>query len=187
MSKSTFGKTNRKYVRAILNIVSVLIAFVFVGCGTQSENTNLKNTNANRNVTTVNTFNENTIVNPANENTIVNPANNTVANTAPMTNTTGANVPATNNTPVKNKTAASGAEPAPQIGSGGNDLLLTLQAKNALGAEKSLIDSVIIDIKEGNAVLSGKVSSAAEKDKAAQIIKNVKGIKSVKNNLTVLQ
>ena len=73
--------------------------------------------------------------------------------------------------------------PSPQIGSGANDLVLFTQARAALGSDQALLNSVIIDVKEGNVTLTGNVPSEAQKTKAAELIQAVKGIKSVKNNL----
>lgn len=75
--------------------------------------------------------------------------------------------------------------PTPQIGSGAEDLTLFAQARSALSSDSELLKSVVIEIKEGSVVLSGSVSSEAQKTKAAQLVQTVKGIKSVKNNLRV--
>lgn len=76
-------------------------------------------------------------------------------------------------------------EPTPQIGSGGGDMFLFTQVRSALSSDKELFNAVIVEIKEGNATLTGKVSSEAQKEKAVQLIQSVQGIKTVKNNLRV--
>lgn len=106
------------------------------------------------------------------------------ANNAPpasAANNSGASALAQNNSKTDKKIVA----PAAQIGSGGNDLTLFTQARNALGTDQELSRAVIIEIKEGAATLTGTVSSQAQKVKAAQLIQAVKGIKSVKNDLRI--
>lgn len=76
-------------------------------------------------------------------------------------------------------------DPAPQIGSGASDFLLFTQVRGALDADQDLMKGVIVEMKEGNVVLTGSVSSEAQKTKAAQLVQGVEGIKSVKNNLRV--
>jgi osmotically-inducible protein OsmY len=73
----------------------------------------------------------------------------------------------------------------PQIGSGGGDMFLFTQVRSALSSDKELFNTVIVEIKEGNATISGNVKSEAQKAKAAQLVQSVNGIKSVKNNLRV--
>ncbi len=99
-------------------------------------------------------------------------------------------------TPIVNDTAASTVNkdkkplppvkaPTPNIGSGGSDIFLFTQARGALSSDKELSNAVIIEIKEGNVTLTGKVSSEEQKTKAGRLVQNVTGIKSVKNNLRV--
>ena len=64
-------------------------------------------------------------------------------------------------------------------------MFLFTQVRSALSSDTELLNAVIVEIKEGNATLTGNVSSEAQKIKAGQLIKSVKGIKSVKNNLRV--
>ena len=85
----------------------------------------------------------------------------------------------------KNAPATAVKAPSPVVGSGGNDLFLFSQVRTALSADNDLLNAVIVDIKEGNVTLTGNVRSEVQKNKAAQLIQNVKGIKSVKNNLRV--
>ncbi len=76
-------------------------------------------------------------------------------------------------------------EPTPQIGSGASDFLLFTQVRGALSSDKEFSNAVIVEIKEGNVILTGNISSEAQKTKAGQLVQSVKGIKSVKNNLRV--
>lgn len=76
-------------------------------------------------------------------------------------------------------------QPTTKIGSGGDDFALFMQVRGAFGADQELINGVIIEIKEGNASLSGKVPSEEKKKKAEQLVQNINGIKSVKNNIRV--
>ena len=85
------------------------------------------------------------------------------------------------------KPAPAANMPTPKIGSGGDDLALFAQVKSAFSADQELFNGVIVEIKEGNATLTGKVSSEEKKKKAEQTVQNVNGIKSVKNNVRVGQ
>lgn len=75
--------------------------------------------------------------------------------------------------------------PSPVVGSGGNDLFLFSQVRNALNADADLQNSVIVETKEGSVTLTGNVRSETLKTKAAQLVQSVKGVKSLKNNLRV--
>lgn len=76
--------------------------------------------------------------------------------------------------------------PRPQIGSGGNDFHVFTQARAALGADAELKNSsIVIDVREGAATLTGTVADAAQKQKAAQLVQGVPGVTSVKNQLRV--
>lgn len=116
-------------------------------------------------------------------------------NNVPANDNLSANVPsappsAVNNAPTApvntaKKSSSPVKLPTPQIGSGASDMLLFTQVRGALSSDNELLNSVIIEIKEGNATLTGSVSSAAQKTKAAQLVQSVNGVKSVKNNLRV--
>ncbi len=106
--------------------------------------------------------------------------------------TTNVNTPATSNNQTANanrnvKPVPAANMPSPKIGSGGDDLALFAQVRNALSADPELINGVIVEIKEGNATLTGKVPSEEKKKKAEQLVQNINGIKSVKNNVRVGQ
>lgn len=119
---------------------------------------------------------------------------NVVSNTnaASTQMTTNVNTPATSNNQTANanrnvKPVPAANMPSPKIGSGGDDLALFAQVRNALSADPELINGVIVEIKEGNATLTGKVPSEEKKKKAEQLVQNINGIKSVKNNVRVGQ
>lgn len=177
----------KKKIGIIFTIVSVLVAIILSGCAKPSEPTIANTDNTNQSVTVLDSANINTAVDSPNNSVRNNAAQNVNTTTAPTLNTAPPNNTAIA-PPVNKKPAPPNVkEPEPQIGSGGSDLLLVIQARNVLSAEKKLLDTVVVDSKEGNVTLTGKVSSAAEKAKAAQLVQGVKGVKSVKNNITVSQ
>lgn len=57
------------------------------------------------------------------------------------------------------------------------DLQITIQQKQVTG--------VIVSVKEGVATLNGTVANSDDKQKAEEIAKNEKGVKSVINNLVL--
>lgn len=156
----------RKKITPAPVIILILTAIVLSGCANQSESQTAKTDNINKAPTAA-----------------VN--NNSISANPPNTSTSSVNNVSTTTTADKDnrKPLPAVKEPTPQIGSGGDDLSLFTQARAALSSDKELINAVIIEIKEGNVTLSGKVSSEAQKAKAAQLVQSVKGIKSVKNNL----
>jgi len=166
----TIKKTALKSV-----IISILATIVLSGCAKQVE-PEVTKSNANQSTTILS--NSNVTVNniPENNNVSANPANiqESVVNNAPTTilNKNNSSLPSVNN-------------PKPQIGSGSLDFGLFAQVRNALSSDKELFDSIKVELKEGSVILTGNVSSAAQKTKAEQLIQNIKGIKSVKNNLRV--
>lgn len=162
--------------------ILVLISINFSGCSRSSEPEVAKTVNQNQTAITSDN-------NGAANNTVL--ANNSVASNAPNVSApvqSNVSAPNASNTaaPNANKKFVPPANiPKPQIGSGGGDFFLLTQVRAALSADQELINAVVVDLKEGNAVLTGKVSSEAQKTKAAQLIQSVKGVKSVKNNLRV--
>ncbi len=158
-------------------IVSILVSIVLSGCSKSAEtDVIVKTNNMNQSPT-------------ASSNGSVSANNNVSANNAPSVNPPNAPTPvdeSSSTIPVNkdNKSAPAVNEPKPQIGSGGGDFSLFIQARGALSSDKEL-SGVVIELKEGNATLTGNVSSAALKTKAGQLVQTVKGIKSVKNNLRV--
>ena len=159
---------SEKKLGIILTIVLVSAAIALQACTAAPESNTTKNGNANQAVIVSNTTNINSAATPANT-----PAMNT--NAVPNVNS----APTANKKPVTQVSA-----PTPKIGSGGDDLLLFTQVRGKLIADKELV-YVVIDVKEGNVILSGNVSSEEEKKKAEQLAKSVAGVKTLKNNLTV--
>ena len=67
-----------------------------------------------------------------------------------------------------------------------SDSWITTKVKSDLAVEKDVSSTAIhVDTYEGVVTLSGTVDSQAESDKAAQVAKDIKGVKSVVNNLQV--
>lgn len=175
-------KKNFKIIFAVISISSVLS-----GCAGNSAPESAKTSNANQSQTVLN---NNTSQPPAVLNNNINqPAafNNNIAadsrgNSTPVAADNSSTVV---NTAGKDKKPSSPAPdaPKPQIGGGGGDLLLFTQVRGALSSDNELSSAVIIEIKDGNVVLTGNVSSEAQRAKAVQLVQGVKGIKSVKNNL----
>ncbi|HEX8367736.1 MAG TPA: BON domain-containing protein [Pyrinomonadaceae bacterium] len=159
----------RKKITIAPVIILILTAIVLsAGCAKQTESQAARTESVNKAPTAAN--NNNISANPPN----VPPPVNNISTTA----TTAAGKD-------NRKPSPAVKELAPQIGSGGDDMSLFTQTRGVLSADKELINAVIIEIKEGNVTLNGKVSSEAQKAKAAQLVQSVKGIKSVKNNLRV--
>lgn len=155
----------------------ILLSILLFGCSGNTEvartdNTTQAPTTSNNNNAPVNN-NVNVLVN---NNVAPNQSN---ASTPLVSN---ASAPTLNQ---NKKSAPTVNQPSAQIGSGGGDMFLFTQVRGALGSDKELLNAVIVEIKEGNATLTGSVSSEAQKTKAAQLVQSVNGIKSVKNNLRV--
>ena len=150
---------NKKF-ELILKVILILAAIVLPGCSKNPEPEVAKTNNANQSPM------------PSNNNISTNPPNTStpISNNASKPNAVNKSMP-----PIKEST--------PVTGSGGDDMFLFTQVRGALSSDKELINKVIVEIKEGNATLSGSVSSEAQKKKAGQLVQNVQGIKSVKNNL----
>lgn len=158
----------RKKIETVSVIILFLWASVLSGCGgAQSGSETAKADNINKAPTTT-AINSSVPANPPNTQPVV--VNNGSVPAAAATN---------------KKPLPQVKEPTPQIGSGGDDMSLFTQARGVLSSDKELSNAVIIEIKEGNVTLNGKVSSEAQKAKALQLVQSVKGIKSVKNNLRV--
>ncbi|MEO6588781.1 MAG: BON domain-containing protein [Pyrinomonadaceae bacterium] len=129
---------------------------------------------------TANTLNTNQVV-------VISNTNMNAAPNVSMTNVNGSPMTNNVNTSVSNanrKSAPTTKEPPPQIGSGANDFMLFTQMRGALNSDKEL-QGVIIEVKEGNVTLSGKLAGADQKAKAEQLVKTVNGIKTVKNNISI--
>ena len=67
-----------------------------------------------------------------------------------------------------------------------DDSVITTKVKSLLGADDLLKSfEISVETNKGNVQLSGSVDSQKTVDKAGEIAKGVKGVKSVKNNLNV--
>ncbi len=154
-------------------IILILISIVLAGCSNNAQ-PEVAKSDANQATTVSNNTNQSPGV-----------LNNNIA----AVNTPNASTPITVNTPgatVDNKKSSPPVKaPIPQIGSGGDDMFLFTQVRGALSSDKELSNAVIVEIKEGTATLTGRVSSETQKAKATQLVQGVQGIKSVKNNLRV--
>lgn len=89
-------------------------------------------------------------------------------------------------TPNRPATARTADAPKPQIGSGGNDFYAFTQARAALAADDELkSSSVVIEISGGVATLTGAVAADSQKQKAERLVKGVRGVTGVKNQIRV--
>jgi len=67
-----------------------------------------------------------------------------------------------------------------------DDSVITTKVQSLLAADDSLKPfEISVVTNQGAVQLSGSVNSQQAVDKAGEIVKNVQGVKSVKNNLTV--
>ncbi|TVP89419.1 MAG: BON domain-containing protein [Pseudomonadaceae bacterium] len=83
-------------------------------------------------------------------------------------------------------TAAGCAAPAKQqtVGAYIDDATITTRAKAAILNEPELrVTEIKVNTFEGEVQLSGYVSSQAEIDRAMRVVRNVNGVKSVKNDM----
>jgi hypothetical protein len=166
VSKKLFIKINKMFKNKIkFTFFAALISIFCFGCSGNSESNSAKNNNGNQSTTPVNK--------PADLPPTIATSNLPTTNNPAATSNKGAKpLPATN-------------QPTPKIGSGGDDFALFMKARGALSSEPEILNGIVIEIKEGNATLSGKVPSEEKKKKAEQIVQNISGIKSVKNNISV--
>jgi hyperosmotically inducible periplasmic protein len=67
----------------------------------------------------------------------------------------------------------------------GDDVVMTGKVKNALITSKVDTRNLNVDTKEGAVILRGSVPTASQKTLAEKVAKQVSGVKSVKNALTV--
>jgi len=179
----------KKKSEIIPAVFLILVSIILSGCWASTETEVAKTDNINQSRTA--SDNSNMAANNNVSGTSVNTPTSIVNNTsAPIPNNSTSAPTANNNTSMPNagkdkKPSPPVKEPTPHIGSGGGDMFLFTQARGALSSDPELINAVIIEIKEGNATLTGSVSSQAQKTKAGQLVQNVQGIKSVKNSLRV--
>ena len=124
---------------------------------------------------------------PAAEGTTATPP---ASSSAPAQGGGAAGDPAATASPVKTADRPAAARtanaPKPQIGSGGNDFYAFTQARAALAADDELKSSpVVIEISGGVATLTGTVAADSQKQKAESLVKAVRGVTGVKNQLRV--
>lgn len=158
----------KKSIYTVLTVFLVSAVAGLSGCSGSSETQTAKNDNVNQIAKVINSSNV--------------AAAPTAAPSSPVDESVA---PTKGGVPENTKPAAPVKAPTPVQGSGGNDFLLFTQVRGALNADNELVTAVIVNIKEGNVVLTGKVSSAAQKAKAEQIVKGVNGVKSVKSELQI--
>lgn len=168
----------RKKISSIVAVNLLLFSIFLAGCSTTAEPDTAKIDNVNQ---TSPTLNSNISVNLP-DNAAETNVNNTLTSNINGSSPNGGSPPN-----VTEKPTPRAENPKPVAGSGGQDLLIFTQVRSALNAEPAFVESVIVEIKEGNITLNGKVSGNDQKAKAGQIVKNVEGVKSVKNNLQVSQ
>lgn len=150
-----------------INLLAILILSISFGCSSSAGTNDTNGNNANKPVSASN-------------------RDVSVPQTIPSVSNGNMQTPSSiSNINKDSRRAPQVKDPAPQISGGGNDLGLFLKVREGLSAEPDLINSVIVDIKEGNVTLTGKVQNEEKKKKAQQIVENVSGIKNVKNNLRV--
>lgn len=148
-------------------IAAALATFTF-GCSKSTE------TNANGSIAAAANSS------PGNANVSVNTPNNTAAPASAANNNP---LPTTTEKTARNSSQAT-KDPAPQIGSGGNDLYLFTKTRAALTGDDELKAAVInININAGIVTLTGTVAGESQKAKAEQLIRAVEGVKGVKNQL----
>ena len=86
----------------------------------------------------------------------------------------------------KAKYEAEAKEEKSTIGTGANDLWLWTKTRAALASVDELRDSTInVDVSNAVVTLRGSVGSAAQKAAAEKAAKDIEGVTSVKNSLTV--
>ncbi|MGI8670056.1 MAG: BON domain-containing protein [Aridibacter sp.] len=173
----------KKTIGIIFTTVCILGLVALSGC---SKNEVATTDNENQTATTV-SDNANTAVNPATtpppnmDNTAANPPNNMTpgVETLPMSEED-------KKLAAKDKKSSSPKKiPTPEIGSGANDMFIFTQINGKLSSDKELVNTVTAEIKEGIVTLTGKVANEDQKKKAEQLVREVQGVKGVKNNLRV--
>ncbi|PLZ00319.1 transporter [Burkholderia sp. WAC0059] len=83
-------------------------------------------------------------------------------------------------------TSSAPAAGSESIGQHVSDATITTRAKaNLLAAQNVKSQHIHVRTRSGAVWLTGSVPSAEERDAAAQIVQNVSGVQSVKNNLRV--
>lgn len=171
---------NNKSSKVVLFLATAVMLSVFTACTTTEETVETGNTNQSA----VTMPNGDATPQPAD----LNAAGNS-ANPSEKTETEVTKIPmseADKNLPVNDrKDSSPTAKRTPIVSSGADDMVLFTQIRGKLNAEKEFENGVMVDIKKGNITLTGEVSSAAQKRKAEDLVLEVDGVKSVRNNLKV--
>jgi hyperosmotically inducible protein len=147
-------------------IATVTLALSAAACDQTATNTNTTtNSNANRN---------NIIVTNANTNSAAN------------TNRSDRDITRADFEKEKDRYAREAKDAGRTIGAGADDLWIWTKTRAALATADDLRDSTInVDVDNNAVTLTGTVASAAQKTRAEQVAKEIEGVKSVKNQLTV--
>ncbi len=175
---------NRNKTGILSVLIAVLFAVFLSGCSQTTETDTITN-NANQTATL---NNENTSTVSSNTSNTMTPSEDRTA-----TNTSNSSIPQTDNdlsatTGKQNSTdkaAPPVKSPTPIQSTGATDFFIFTQIRGALNADKELGDAVTVELKEGNIVLTGNVASEELKKKAEEVVRNVKGVKNIKNNIRV--
>ncbi len=163
---------NNKSSKFVLFTAVVVMLSIFTACTQTEETVETDNTNQ-----------------PAA--TMPNSAETVNTNSTDNTETDVTKVPlseADKNLPVNDeKDAPPTAKRTPIDSSGADDMFMFQQIRGKLATEKEFENGVMVDIKKGSITLTGEVSSAAQKRKAEDLVLEVNGVKTVRNNLKVSQ
>jgi hypothetical protein len=157
-------------IRKLIGLIAgaILIVLFVVGCKTAT------NTNTNTNIAA------------SNANTKANVNTNANTNTNANRRAVNANISREEYERDKKSFAEDAKRLGRAIGTGANDGWLWTKTRAVLAATEDLRDSTInVDVDNGVVTLSGTVATQAQKTKAAQVVKGIEGVKSVKNNLVV--
>lgn len=175
---------NNKSSKFVLFLAVAVMLSVFTACTTTEETTTVETGNTNKSAATM--PNSET----TSQTTDMNATDNS-ANPSDKTETEVTKVPmseADKNLPVNDKKdAPPAAKPTPIVSSGADDMFLFTQIRGKLSTDKEFENGVMVDIKKGSITLTGEVSSAAQKRKAEDLVLEVNGVKTVRNNLKVSQ
>lgn len=153
------------------NSLIVLITFVTlslfaVGCGGSAES------NANSSAS-------------AGNNSSMSQINGGVPNNSTVpTGATNTGAPSDATTKSAARNAPMSKDPAPQIGTGGNDMYLFTKTRAALNGDAELKAAAInVSVNAGVVTLTGNVSGEEQKARAEKLARGVEGVTGVKNQL----
>lgn len=152
-----------------LGLLTFIIGFFLLVLVSNSCSTTTSNTNTNANIRNANS---NTAV-------LVNATATPAANRA-------ANANVTREEYDRNRAEYERDKGSSTIGQGANDSWLWFKTRTALLTTNDLRESTInVDVVNDVVTLKGSVATAAQKTKAEQVAKDIEGVKSVRNQLTV--